>query len=81
MRYDDLTRTEKTQALRLRRVLHKLDIHSRKDFMDKTDVDATAEKLEGLKNVGPLRAALLVKLRGMSIEDWEKATGLAGGYA
>lgn len=61
---------------RLVNILEDNGIKSRQDLLEKYDVDATAKQYQGLKHVGPVLAELLVWLRGKSINDWRRLTGI-----
>jgi hypothetical protein len=51
-------------------------ITSREQLLAKYDVDAPARLFELIKGIGPERAAIVVWLRGKTIEEWRELTGL-----
>ena len=59
---------------RLVSVLKANGINTRQDLMERYDVDARS--YEAIKGVGPVLSGLLVWLRGKTIEDWRRLTGL-----
>ena len=61
---------------RLVNVLKANGIESRQDLLERFDVDATARQYALLKHVGPVLSELLVWLRGLSIDDWRRYTGM-----
>ena len=72
-KYHTYTQAEVTRVVN---ILKEYGVKSRQDLMEKFDVDTRS--YEAIKGIGEKRSALLVWLRGQTIEDWERITGLPG---